>query len=1662
MAKQCNESHFFCGRLCLIPIWATAMLALASCLGAGGSLETDEGSYAATFPADSDWVPMLQAGAGIGDVNTDGSNNGREIIGDANSPAIFTFTDGIDFFIRLRLDDDPSQGTGVRPFGWGVVIDTNQDFTAYEFLIMVDGTGAQRVLFAENTTQGTTGTPNDPAETDIAPYPEALNLNAGGNVQISVAETTFGGDPDYYLDIAVSLSSMLSAGLDFNTPMSFIGGTSNAARALDVDIAGTDATGDGTLELGATDPVFLGGENADPDGDGILNNVDLDDDNDGIPDVQENLLGLDPDGDNDADGVPNWKDIDDRGDGTASNCTAAGTVVCDRPGNDFDSDGDGVPNHIDLDSDNDGIPDIDEAGHGGTDANGDGMLDAPHGANGLADEVETAPESGALDYAVLDTEGDGIPDFLDLDSDGEGGNDINESGNGALDTNNDGRIDTSTTDDDDDGLIDVVDADDATYGFPSTNVRNTDTDSDGIPDPYDADDDGPGAGDSDNDGLDDDVECPGAWPCPDGDGDGTPNYMDDTPDDDNDGVPNNEDDDPNDPNVCRDADNDTCDDCTNTGADRSGGDTDNDGDDNDGDGACDDGDPDDDNDGVCDGADPVANVCVGGPDTAPLDPNECLDSDDDGCDDCSSGSFDPGNDGPDSNGDGICEGDDGDGDGVGDDLDLDDDNDGIPDDLENDAGIDPDADNDNDGIPNHLDADDRGDGTAAMCDDADTDGECDALDPLFDEDGDGQPNHRDLDADGDLIYDSDESGHGGTDADGDGRLDGAAGANGIPDEVETTPDSGEVADPVDTDGDGARDFLDLDSDGDNISDAHEADDGDAGTDPVDTDNDGTPDFRDPDSDGDNISDSDEAGDDDPATAPVDTDNDGTPDFQDRDSDSDDIDDIDEAGDDDTGTDPVDTDNDGTPDFRDPDSDGDGIDDADEAGDTNLGTDPVDTDGDGTPDFQDPDSDNDGVNDGVDNCRIDANADQADWDSDGAGDVCSIPAPDIGGFTVGGGGCTASETGTGSAGTLFLVLVALGFVLRRRRAGALAAGLALILAWTASPAQAQETTSDNFSVERFRLAADSEGVLDIEWGAVPKQHMRWDMAAWLGTANDPLVLYQRVNGGERERAEALVSNRVGATLVGGLALWSRFQIGLELPIILSQSGNDVPAIMAVEPEGFGLGDIRLMPKIQLLDAAKYGVHVAFTPAITLPTGGGSYRGDDGLGFAPEVAASRAFGAVRVAGNLGYRARKNTTLVDLDVKDEIFFRVGAGYRFVENGGPPLEVDLTLSSATASSLFERYNQNHAELLSGASYRVSGPVVAILAGGLGLHEGFGTPDWRLVFGIRLSKDKGSDPDGDGLYGDDDACPLEAEDVDSFQDDDGCPDLDNDGDQIPDTQDGAPNDPEDRDGYEDDDGVPDPDNDNYGILDDADQCPLEAETQNQYEDEDGCPDQLADSDGDGLPDDVDGCPQDPEDMDGFEDGNGCPDPDNDGDGLVDNRDRCADEPGPTENRGCPDTDRDGDTVVDRLDNCPDEAGSPDNQGCAAKQQVRLTGGMLEILDTVYFRTASDTILRRSYPLLRNVATVLNAHPEIKHVRVEGHTDDRGNDNYNLNLSQRRAEAVVAFLVSEGVAEERLVGKGFGETKPIESNKTAAGRAKNRRVEFVILDQPDSEIQTRD
>lgn len=255
------------------------------------------------------------------------------------------------------------------------------------------------------------------------------------------------------------------------------------------------------------------------------------------------------------------------------------------------------------------------------------------------------------------------------------------------------------------------------------------------------------------------------------------------------------------------------------------------------------------------------------------------------------------------------------------------------------------------------------------------------------------------------------------------------------------------------------------------------------------------------------------------------------------------------------------------------------------------------------------------------------------------------------------------------------------------------------------------------------------------------------------------------------------------------------------------------------------------------------------------------------------------------------------------------------------------------------------------------------------------------------------ADSDGDGVMDNVDECP----DVAGLSSLAGCPDRDKDG--IADKNDNCPD-------------VP-------GIIKFA-----------------GCPD----SDNDGIQDSEDNCPS----VAGIEKFQGCPDTDNDG--IQDSEDRCPTVAGPAEFKGCPD--RDGDKVADIDDKCPDVPGVVANKGCP-EVKAEVIKIFTQALTGIQFETGKDVIRPTSFIILNNVVKIMQENPEYL-LEINGHTDNVGDDDDNLDLSNRRANSVKKYLSDKGVDAARMTAQGYGETKPVEDNATAAGRAKNRRVEFKV------------
>lgn len=575
-------------------------------------------------------------------------------------------------------------------------------------------------------------------------------------------------------------------------------------------------------------------------------------------------------------------------------------------------------------------------------------------------------------------------------------------------------------------------------------------------------------------------------------------------------------------------------------------------------------------------------------------------------------------------------------------------------------------------------------------------------------------------------------------------------------------------------------------------------------------------------------------------------------------------------------------------------------------------------------------------------------------------------------------------------------------------------LVLSLALHAAGARAQ----DGFELGRFRPAPTPEDGLAL---VLPRTlgHLRPGFALTLDYAHKPLLVTEP---GRRDET-VLVEHRLLGHVNAALGLGSRFELFVRAPALFLQRG-DTPSAEGTPalPTGAAFGSVHAGASLRLLGQDDGPLQLGVTGWAEVPSGDRpSLMGDRAIGAGGLLSGSAHTHAVSFAVNVGGRYRPDATYGTAQVGPELLLGAGV-YAYA---GTYVTFLGELSGAIGMRHWGNVTGASAPLEALAGMRVGTPEgpVFTFAAGAGLTSAVGEPDVRGVFQVAFPSARPAlvppDTDGDGLRDDRDRCSTRVEDKDGFEDDDGCPDVDNDKDGLRDKQDRCPDAAEDRDGNEDGDGCPDLDNDKDGIEDGRDQCPNAVEDKDDFEDDDGCPD--LDNDKDGLVDLRDQCRDNAEDQDGFADEDGCPDPDNDKDKVPDLDDQCPTVPGPASTKGCP-------------------------------SAVRIDQSQIRILQRIEFPTRGATIRSSSLVVLDQVYSVLDVNPQIRRVRIEGHTDDRGSSRGNARLSQKRAEAVMKYLVRRGLDPMRLEAKGWGEERPLVKNDSAENMQINRRVEFHIVD----------
>ena len=595
----------------------------------------------------------------------------------------------------------------------------------------------------------------------------------------------------------------------------------------------------------------------------------------------------------------------------------------------------------------------------------------------------------------------------------------------------------------------------------------------------------------------------------------------------------------------------------------------------------------------------------------------------------------------------------------------------------------------------------------------------------------------------------------------------------------------------------------------------------------------------------------------------------------------------------------------------------------------------------------------------------------------------------------------------------------------------AAALAL---WASSASSgAQTLATPGMALNRFEPSERGS-----DWFANESLDLRGTVRPALGVIGDyGYKAYVLENPDGSENTGILV-HQFYLHVGGALTLFDRLRIGVSLPIALAQEDSDnSPAVGAaktiggqtyVSPSKGGVGDLRIAADVRL--AGVYGdpFTIAFGGRIWLPTGDeAQYIGDGKVRVGPRVSVAGDVGLFAYAAGIGVVYRANDAPFGGHPSGtELDFSAAAGVRVADKKllfGPEVFGSTVLTASDA--VFGGHTTPFA-LVVGAHY-TAGDVRLGLGAGPGLSNAPGTALFRALASLEWmpAVEKAVPPpldrDGDGVFDTEDACP----DVPGVKTGDpktnGCP-SDRDKDGIPDTEDACPD-------------VP-------GVKTDDPKT-------------NGCP---PDRDKDGIPDTEDACPDVPGVKTDDPKTNGCP-PDRDKDGIPDTEDACPDVPGvktdDPKTNGCP-SDRDKDGIADTVDACPDVPGPPNadpkKNGCPF---VRIEAGQLKILEQIKFKFDSAEIVD-SEPILQAVVKTLGEHAEIKHLRIEGHTDNVGTPIYNKDLSRRRAASVEKALVREGIDKQRLSSEGFGLERPAADNTTDEGRAANRRVEFHIEESATS------
>jgi outer membrane protein OmpA-like peptidoglycan-associated protein len=573
---------------------------------------------------------------------------------------------------------------------------------------------------------------------------------------------------------------------------------------------------------------------------------------------------------------------------------------------------------------------------------------------------------------------------------------------------------------------------------------------------------------------------------------------------------------------------------------------------------------------------------------------------------------------------------------------------------------------------------------------------------------------------------------------------------------------------------------------------------------------------------------------------------------------------------------------------------------------------------------------------------------------------------------------------------------------------------VLLSLAATLAAAGAARAGQASIEALHLhpSSTANGFISLD-GALTAPHLGFTAGIFVNWAHDPLVLRDR--SGEVPPGGRVVGQQLSLDVVASFAIANRVELGVVLPTVPFQDADNTLTRLPRGLRGAGLGDLRKV-RAHTFVFSRTGprLSLAVIAGLRAPTGDSdSFLGHDGWSGYPRLVVEAHHARWAVALNFGAVLRSTRTFTDLAVTHQIAYGLAGRVSVVERRGHALEAVAELAGLTGVGLPDGHSlqasESPLEAALAMRFRARFGLQAMLGGSVGLTRGYGIPDGRFFFGLRFESPR----------------VVEARPITTIV---------------------APPPP-----------AP-PDGDGDGVPDASDRCPDAKGTAATL----GCP--AIDSDGDGLVDRLDRCPLEY----GDKGRDGCPveEPDHDRDGVPDSADRCPAMAGSVENEGCPDIDSDGDGLVDRLDKCPLDAevynGNADDDGCpdAGPVIAELTEKRIVLKQPITFEGESPVLTGAGARVVAVVARILAVHPEITKIRIEGHLDGKGLD--GLERSAARAAAVRRQLIERhGIDAARIVAQGFGADRPVADNKTSAGRAKNRRIEIVIIERAGAESLPR-